>query len=271
VKVDTGIGSAAVSGESGYKNRAIGEGDRDTEVVCKGTSDEDTPRETKPLEPSAESNQQWLKRQIEQERSKGVPLTDPASHRHRANRVIVVHEKGGSVGVSNRKGVLEKGGEAELGKNRGEIRVRDPVVGFFLVKEDQRTVHREIVKILFGGVTQDVTNSHCDISGLTTTDKASLMGRNELRKNSRKAGSKYPRKDLDIAVGKRDRTPIGNVREITAGFRDQRDKCARPGRRRRASRQDGVEQREKNREKRFGKRLVPFIRDPIRARGLAWG
>jgi hypothetical protein len=90
-----------------------------------------------------------------------------------------------------------------------------------LVKEDERAVHRETGLILFSGVPQDLSNSHSDISCLATTNEASLVRGDELRKKSRKAGGKDTRKDLDIAIGKRDRTPVGNVREIAIRFRDQ--------------------------------------------------
>jgi len=73
VKVDTAVGGTAVLVEGGDKNGAIREGDRNTEVVRKGASDENAPRELKSPEPSAESDQQWFESQIEQERGKGSP------------------------------------------------------------------------------------------------------------------------------------------------------------------------------------------------------
>jgi len=153
VKVDTAVRGTAVLVEGGDKNGAIREGDRNTEVVRKGASDENAPRELKAPEPSAESDQQRFESQIEQERGKGVPLTDPTSHRNRTNRVIIVHENSGGVGVCDRKGVLKEGRKAELGENRGKVRMGNPVVGFFLVEKDQHTVHRAVLKILFGGIT----------------------------------------------------------------------------------------------------------------------
>jgi hypothetical protein len=221
VKVDPTIGSTAIGIQNSDENCAIRKSDSNAKVVCKGTSDKHPPRETEAMEARAKSDQQGFESQIEQEWSKGVPLADPAGNRHRSNRVIIVHEKGGGIGVSDRKGVLDKGGKAELGEDCGKVRVGDPVVCFLLVEEDQRTVHRVIRMILFSGVPQDLANSHSDISCLAITNKASLVRRDKLRKNSRKASGKDTREDLDITIGKRDRTPIGNVREITIWFWNQ--------------------------------------------------
>jgi hypothetical protein len=221
MKVDPTIGSTTILIKSSDEDSAIRKSDGNTEVVCKGTSDKHPPREAEALESRAKSDQQWFEGQVEQEWRKRVPLTDPAGNRHRSNRVIIVHEKGGGVGVGDRKGMLDKGGKAELGENCSEVRVGDPVVCFLLVEEDQRTVHRVIRMILFSGVPQDLSKSHSDISCLATTDEASLVRRDELRKDSREAGGEDTRKDLNITIGKRDRTPIGNVREITIRFWDQ--------------------------------------------------
>src|SRR6185295_724025 len=101
----------------------------------------------------------------------------------------------GSVGVSDSESVLNKGRKTKLGKNSGKVRVGDSVVSFYLIKEDERTIHRAIGSdSLVSSITKDVTNSHGNISGIAILNKASLMGRDQGRKNRCETGSKQPRK-----------------------------------------------------------------------------
>jgi len=93
------------------------------------------------------------------------------------------------------------------------------------------------------------------------------MGRNQGRKNGGETGRKQLREDLNIAVGKRDRPPIGNGRKVTARLGNKGNKGARPRRRSRASRQDRIEEGKKDRDEGVCKRLIPFIRNTIWARG----
>src|SRR6185369_2114931 len=44
--------------------------------------------------------------------------------------------------VSNSESVLKERGKTKFGKDSRKIRVGDPVIGFLLIKENQRTVHR---------------------------------------------------------------------------------------------------------------------------------
>jgi hypothetical protein len=187
--------------------------------------------------------------------------------------MTIVHEKGRSGGVGDGESVLKKRGKTKFGKDSRKIRVRDPVVGFLLIKKNQRTVHRGGGRIrvrsssLVCEVTKEITNSHGNISGITVFDKASLMRRDQRRKHGSEAGGKHPRKDLDIAIGERDRAPISDGRKVTARLGNEGDESTRPGRRSRPSRQDRVEQGKEDGEKGICKRLIPFIRNAIRAGG----
>ena len=58
--------------------------------------------------------------------------------------MTIVHEKGRGGGVGNGKSVLKERGKTKFGKDSRKIRVRDPVVGFLLIKKNQRTVHRGV-------------------------------------------------------------------------------------------------------------------------------
>ena len=130
--------------------------------------------EVETTEASAESDQQWFESQIEQERGKGVSLTNPTSNRNRSNRMTIVHKESGGWGVGGRKSVLNKGREAKFCEHRRKVGMRNPVVGFFLVEEDQSTVYRVIGG---SGVAQDLANGHSDISSLSMLYKASLVRR----------------------------------------------------------------------------------------------
>src|SRR5262245_24490648 len=92
------------------------------------------------------------------------------------------------------------------------------------------------------------------------------MRRDQVGKNGCEPRSKQPRKNLDIAVGKSDRAQVGDVRKMTARFRNKRDEGTRAGRRSWASGQDRIEKEKENGGKGFCERLVPFIRNAIRAR-----
>jgi hypothetical protein len=178
--------------------------------------------------------------------------------------VTIVHEVSRGRSVGGGKSVLYKGRKTKFGKDSRKIRVRDPVVGFFLVEEYNSTVDR-----VLGGVTQDFTNSHGDISGIAILNEASLMRRDQVRKDGSKATSKHPGEDLNIAVGEGDRTPVGNVREVSARLGNKGHEGTRPRWRRGTSGQDRIEQRKKNRGEGFSKRLIPFIRNSVRTRGPA--
>ena len=91
------------------------------------------------------------------------------------------------------------------------------------------------------------------------------MGRDQIGKHRSEARGKHLRKDLDITIGERDRMPVSDGRKVTARLGDEGDESARPGRRSSTSRQDRVEQGKKNGEKEICKRLIPFIKDAIRA------
>jgi hypothetical protein len=185
--------------------------------------------------------------------------------------MTIVHEESRGGGVSNSECVLKERGKTKFGKDSRKIRVGDPVVGFLLIKENQRTVHRGGGRIrvrsgsLVSEVTKEITNSHGNISGVTVFDKASLMGRDQIGKHGSKARGKHPRKDLNIAIGERDRAPVSDGRKVTARLGNEGDESAGPGRRSRPSRQDRIEQGEEDGEKGICKRLIPFIRDAIRA------
>jgi hypothetical protein len=185
--------------------------------------------------------------------------------------MTIVHEESRSGGVRDSKGMLKKRGKTKFGKDSRKIWVRDPVIGFLLIKENQRTVHsgRGGIRVMSGSLvrkmTKEITNSHGNISGITVLNEASLMGRDQMRKHGSETRSKQPRKNLDITVGERDRTPVSDGRVVTARLRDEGNEGARPGRRSRSSRQDRVEQRKKNGDKGICKRLIPFVRDAIRA------
>ena len=58
--------------------------------------------------------------------------------------MTIVHEESRGGGVSNSESVLKERGKTEFGKDSRKIRVGDPVVGFLLIKENQRTVHRGV-------------------------------------------------------------------------------------------------------------------------------
>jgi len=267
-EVDAAVGSTTIFSQGENKNTTIRKSDANGGIVSIGPSDKRPPREANTLKPCAERHQQRLKGQVEQERGKGVALANPASNRNRSNRMTIVHEESGSVGVSDSEGVLDKGRETKLSKDSRKIRVGDPVVSFFLIKEDERTIHRAIGSdSLVSSVTKNVTHSHGNISGIAIFSEASLMGRNQSRKNRGETGRKQPREDLNIAVGKRDRPPIGNGRKVTARLGNKGNKGARPRRRSRASRQDRIEEGKKDRDEGVCKRLIPFIRNTIRTRG----
>ena len=182
--------------------------------------------------------------------------------------MTIVHEESGGVGVGDSKGVLGKGRETELSEDSRKVRVGDPVVGFFLIKEDERTIHRGISSLV-SSVTKDVTNSHGDIRGVAILNEASLMWRDQMRKDGCKARGKQPRENLNIAVGKRDRPPVGDGRKVTARLGNKRDESARPGRRSGASRQNRIEKGKEDGDKGICKRLIPFIRNAIRARSAS--
>src|SRR5262245_10516578 len=105
--------------------------------------------------------------------------------------MTIVQEESGSVGVGSSKSMLNKGREAKLGENSREVGVRDSVVGFFLIKEDQRTIHRTAVGriqvrgSLISGMAKDIMNSHGNISGISIVNEAGLMRRNQIRENGR--------------------------------------------------------------------------------------
>jgi hypothetical protein len=185
--------------------------------------------------------------------------------------MTIVHEESRGRGVGDSEGILKEGRETEFGKNSREVRVGDPVVGFLLIKENQRTIHRGRggIRVVSGSlvrkVTKEITNSHGNISGVTVFDEASLMSGDQIRKDGCKTRGKQPRKDLDIAISERDRTPVSDGRVVTARLWDKRDESAGPGRRSRSSGQDRIEKGKKDRDKGFCKRLIPFIRNAIRA------
>ena len=70
---------------------------------------------------------------------------NPTGNRNRSDQMTIVHEKSGGVGVSDGEGVLDKGRETKLGKDSGKIRVGDPVVSFFLIKEDDVTMSGRVL------------------------------------------------------------------------------------------------------------------------------
>jgi hypothetical protein len=91
------------------------------------------------------------------------------------------------------------------------------------------------------------------------------MSGDQIRKDGCKTRGKQPGKDLDIAISERDRTPVSDGRVVAARLWDEGDESAGPGRRSRSSRQDRIEQGKKDRDKGVCKRLIPFIRNAIRA------
>jgi hypothetical protein len=206
VKVDAGVRRQAVIVQGSDKNSAIRKNETDVGVVSKGTSNKHPPGEADALEASAKGDQQRFESQVEQQGSKGVTLANPTSNRYRSNRMAIVQEKSGSVGIGCGKGMLEKGRKTVFSKNGRKVRVADPVVSLFLIKEDKSAVDR-----VFGGMTQDVANGHSDISCVAMLDKTSLMRRDKGRHDRSKARGKHPGKDLDITVGEGDRTPVSDV------------------------------------------------------------
>jgi hypothetical protein len=134
-KVDTAVGGTTVIVQDGNKDSSVRKSNTDVEVIRIGTNDEHPPREAKTTETSAKGNQQRFESQVEQKRGKGVALTDPTSHRNRSNRRAIVQKESGGRGVGSGEGMLNKGRETKLGKDSREVRVRDPVVGLFLIEE----------------------------------------------------------------------------------------------------------------------------------------
>ena len=131
-------------------------------------------------------------------------MANPASHLNRANRESIVHEEGNSVRIGNRKGMKKGRGEAEGGQSRSKIGMRDPVVSFFLVQEDESAVER-----VLSHIAQNVAEEHGNVSSIAIPNKASLMRRDQSRKYSGQTGSKQSGIDFDIAIGQRDWAPVG--------------------------------------------------------------
>jgi hypothetical protein len=205
-EVDTAVGGTTISVQDGDKDSSVRKDNTNVEVIRIGTDDEHPPREAKTTEASAKGDQQRFESQVEQERGKGITLTDPTSHSNRSNRRTIIQEESRSRGIGGSEGMLYKGRETKFGENGRKIRVRNPVVGLFLIEEQQTAIHR-----VFGGVTQDVAKSHGDVGSVAITDKTSLMGRDQRRKYSGQARRKHSRENLDVTIGEGDRTPVGKA------------------------------------------------------------
>jgi len=273
MEINAAVGSTTIIFQCNDKDATIRKSNTNAQVIRVGPRDIDPPREAQTAKAFAKSHKQRLKGQVEQERGEGVALTNPTSHRDRSNWVPIVQKEGGSVGIGSGKGMLNKDRETKLVKNCAKVRVGNPVVGFFLVKKNQSTIHRGVGKTTsrsssFCSVAQNVAKSHCHISGVATTNKARLMGRDQIREDDRKSGGEHAGKDLNITIGEGDRPPISEVRVASTRLWKQTHESLRPRRWRRTTRQDSIEKGEKDRDKGFSERLIPFIRNAIRARGL---
>ena len=78
--------------------------------------------------------------------------------------------------------MLQKGRKTKGGENREKVRVRDAIVSFFLVKEDEPPIDG-----VLRSVTKDSSHSHGNVSSLTAFDIASLVMSNQIRKDQSKA------------------------------------------------------------------------------------
>jgi len=276
VKIDSAVGSTTVIFQRDNKNATIRQSNTNAQVIRVGPRDVDPPREAQTPETLTKSHEQRFESQVEQERGERVALTNPTANRNRSNRMTIVQKESGGVCVGGGKGMLNKDREAKFVENGTKVRVRNPVVGFFLVEENQSTFHRGRARTSttawrsssFGSVAQNVAESHCHISSIAITNKASLMRRDQVGKDIRKSRGEHAGEDLDVTVGEGDRSPISDVSVDSTRLWDQRHKGLRPRQRRRTTRQDSVEKGKKDRDKGFGERLIPFIRNAIRARGL---
>ena len=135
------VGSATVFVQRDDENTTIRKSDANVSVVGIGTGDKRPQGRRIPRSRLRRAANRGSKARLNRRGARGRP-GGPTGNRNRTNRMTIVHEKGRGGGVGNGESMLKEGGKTKFGKDSRKVRVRDPVVGFLLIKENQRTVHR---------------------------------------------------------------------------------------------------------------------------------
>jgi hypothetical protein len=104
---------------------------------------------------------------------------------YRPYGLAIIEDAGRRISEGSSVSVLQKGRKTKGRENRKKIRVRDAIVSFFLVKEDEPPIDG-----VLRCITKDRAYCHSDVGSLTAFDKASLVTSDQSRKNQSKAGGK---------------------------------------------------------------------------------
>jgi hypothetical protein len=153
--------------------------------------------------------------------------------------------------------------ETKFEEDCAKVVVGHPVVGLLLIQEDQSAFN-----LVFGRMSKDRLNGQGNVRSRTTPYKTGLVRVKQTREHLSQPTSQNPRKDLGVAVGQSNRSPVADKAVITVGLRQERHSRGKPrlgrlGTGEEESQQGALE------EGKVG--AIPFVRQAVRAGRLAEG